>query len=144
MNTAICLLTFHLILSKLQVLSPPDLTQLINSQSKNPLTNNGTIDYSTSLFGNILYDEQFVVNLVGPNDSLSQKGCNPLPVPTLPNNQLFVWIVERGNCSFTTKAHNAQLTGAFAVLLVDDVPNEDMSSVIALNDNACALISYFC
>jgi hypothetical protein len=134
------LLMIVAVAAKLQVLAPSDLVQSIDDASRDP-SNNGTITYSVSLFGKIIYDEQFIVDVLVPDDSAFQFGCSPLPVPTSEDKRLFVWVVARGNCTFTAKAYNAQRTGAFAVVVYNDDPNQDVTNLIALNDNACSLKS---
>jgi len=43
-------------------------------------------------------------------------------------------VVKRGNCSFTTKAKNAQFIGAKLVMIIDDNAMEDVTSIIMADD----------
>jgi len=43
-------------------------------------------------------------------------------------------VVKRGNCSFTTKAKNAQFIGAKLVMIIDDNMMEDVTSIIMADD----------
>ena len=74
---------------------------------------------------------QVVVPIQGDNDT----GCDPMQPPKDLLQQRFVWLVERGDCTYSKKAFIAQQSGAYALLVYHNDPEVDVSNVIPCADS---------
>jgi len=63
-------------------------------------------------------------------------GCGPIEHPHYDEEYDFtpIVVIKRGNCSFTTKAKNAQFIGAKLVMIIDDNAMEDVTHIIMADD----------
>ncbi|MCQ2815855.1 MAG: hypothetical protein MJ252_01185 [archaeon] len=100
-----------------------------------------TFESVMSKFG--VRGENFAINakIVYNPDSTNKDGCLPFTdyyyeIEPYPIN-FPVFLVHRGNCTFTTKARNAQNAGALAVLLINH-RDENLGSVILSDDGTAS------
>lgn len=93
----------------------------------------GAMDYSVSTFGHILYADTTTVEVLAAPDN--ELGCSPLSHPTQTSSQKFVWLFERGTCTFAAKAFNSQQSGAYAVLVYHDHEGVDVKNIIPSGDS---------
>lgn len=78
----------------------------------------GGIHFVLSFFGNLLYNQRTVVQIVIPSED-NEFGCDEHVRPKdLLINQ-FVLLVRRGSCTYAKKTYEAQDVGAFAVIIED-------------------------
>jgi hypothetical protein len=128
------------VVAHVQVIEPADLVQAIDSASQNPPQNRGSLVYSLSLFGKILYDDQIEVTVLKPANATSN-GCDtvaaPNPLPALP----FVWLVPGGGCSFAAKGYLAQRSGSVAVIVYSNESDNNVKATLPINDSHCDLTS---
>jgi hypothetical protein len=118
----------------LELLTPKKLRNAAHTTSGTP----HFIDYSVSLFGEMLYNELNVVQVVYPDED-NQNGCNPLKMPTGLVVDKFVWLLKRGNCTYSMKAFSVQQSGAIAALVYHDDPLADITNIIPCGDSVCEL-----
>ena len=110
--------------SNIQILSPDSLKEQI-SFNEVP----GDMEYNLSEFGNIPYTAmETVLVLVPPENNID--GCNTLAKPeNLEKDQKFVWLMVRGSCKYHDKEQKARESGAYAILLYDDLELVNISNV---------------
>ena len=131
--TALTILTP--ILANLEVLQPDNLRSKFNYNNKP-----GSIMYTVSTFGDIPYTEKEYIQVLLPPAS-NKNGCQPLEKPSNVNDSdKVVWLVERGECTYSKKAFTAQQGGAFAVIVYHNSPNVNIENVIPCSDSVCSLI----
>lgn len=58
----------------------------------------------------------------------SNNGCSSFPVDTFMNK---IAVIDRGSCNFSLKAYNAQMSGAKGVVIVNNVPGNDVMTMAA-------------
>lgn len=97
------LFLIHFCTFKLIVEQPQSLKDILN-EDKQP----GSIEYSVSLFGEVLYNKTEILKVFIPDDENNIWGCENLKAPELAPGENFVWLFQRGNCSFQKKTYNAQ------------------------------------
>lgn len=102
------------------------------------LGENGAIDYVVSTFGELLYSEHVIVQLVSPPAS-NEHGCNPLTTPKEYINKRFAWILKRGVCTYSKKAYEAQKTGAYTIFVYHNDPSVAIRHLIPISDSVCKL-----
>lgn len=100
----------------------------------------GNISYSVSTFGSIPYTDKEYIQLLSPGPD-NVLGCKPLVRPAHINKtDRIVWLVKRGECTYSKKAFLAQQSGAYAVLVYHNNPNIDVNNVIPCSDSVCNVI----
>lgn len=62
-------------------------------------------------------------------------GCEILEKPQDLHAERFIWILQRGRCTYGKKAKNAQLSGAVAVIVVHDDPGANIEDLIPYADS---------
>ena len=124
------LLLINLTLTNIEIMTPPTLKTKFTQKKKT-----GSIKYSVSTFGNILYTEKSVVQILLPEKQDNQYGCDNLSIPKNPISNKLVYLVERGKCTYSKKAFISQESGAFAVLVYHNDENVDVENVIPCSDS---------
>lgn len=115
--------------AEINVLEPIDLRESVKDEAGLQ----GAIDYSVSTFGHILYADTVTVEVLLAEDN--ELGCSPLSHPEQTTAQKFVWLFERGVCTFAAKAFNSQQSGAYAVFVYHDRENVDVKNIIPSGDS---------
>jgi len=98
----------------------------------------GSLVYSVSTFGNILYSERSTVEVLLP-EARNINGCDNLAHPENSSSKKFMWLMERGICTYSKKAFISQQSGAFAVLVYHNDQNADIPNIIPCADAICRL-----
>lgn len=98
----------------------------------------GSMIYSVSTFGSILYSEHSTVEVLLP-DAKNINGCDNLSHPENLSSKRFMWLMERGICTYSKKAFISQQSGAFAVLVYHNDENADIPNIIPCADSICRL-----
>lgn len=120
--------------SNLELILPEDLRSQFQYDKMQ-----GNINYTVSTFGNIPYTDKEYVQLMMPSAN-NLYGCNGLERPKNVNkNDRIVWLVKRGECTYSKKAFIAQQSGSYAVLVYHNQANVDVSNVIPCSDSICKL-----
>lgn len=92
-----------------------------------------TIEEKPSMFGIPNYGRTIVGQVVIPLPDA--QACSPLTVPDANDPNIgpgpWIFLIDRGNCSFITKAKNAQAAGAVAIIVV----NTEWSPLILMGDD---------
>lgn len=122
--TTYLLLTLS-ITSKIKILQPPSLIQKFPSPD---------LHYTISTFGEILFTDKKTIQLQVPPIS-NKFGCKSFAQPKNKILNNFVWIVQRGTCTYSKKAHNAQESGAYALLVYHDSEGANIDWIIAIEDS---------
>lgn len=130
MKYSIIILLFGTSLSTLQIIQPESLKKDFKNDD-----NEGEIDYSVSLFGEILYTKSTSIQVVIPKKKDNESGCDSLTQPKSKLLNKTVWLVKRGGCTYSKKAYIAQQSGAYAVLVYHDDPEAIIDTVIPLADS---------
>lgn len=116
---AFVILSINLLISfcspQITVLEPASLSKLINIQGMP----HSSIPYNISMFGEIHYSQFQNLEVLLP-DIGNLFGCEELYTPKLSKKQQFAFILKRGKCPFSKKAHNAKLVGAAMVFIYFD------------------------
>lgn len=95
----------------------------------------GSVEYTVSTFGELLYTDTSSVRVLIPPTG-NERGCDELLPPTgLPTGQKFMWVLERGSCTYSKKAFNSQKAGAYAVLVFHEDPLVNIANVIPVSDS---------
>jgi hypothetical protein len=126
------LLALGYVLGGIEILQPESLRNKIRNDGEEP----GSLVYTISTFGHILYSESVNVQVLSPGDH-NLNGCDAFVHPSGLSAKKFVWLVERGVCTFSKKAFLAQQSGAFAVLAYHDNPDADIKNIIPCGDKTC-------
>ena len=113
------------VFGEVQITEPASLVRSLGKE--------GQVKFTISTFGELLYTETAIINVIAPKDSNSM-GCEPLSAPKIPKGEKFVWLFERGTCTYSKKAFNSQQSGAFAVLVYHNDPSVDISNIIPISD----------
>ena len=110
---------------------PPELVQLL-SQFK-------PIEFTYSRFGHV--QENFKSNGRIVSDDSFKDGCSPFS-STIPSSidAPPVFLIDRGNCTFVTKARNVQRAGGSAVLLVNNEEG-NVNNIYMLDDGTASDIA---
>lgn len=124
-----------LAMSNLEIVKPNDLRSKFDANNLP-----GNVKYTVSTFGSIPYTEKDYIQVVtAPKDN--GYGCRGLVRPSnLTESDKFVWLVKRGQCTYSKKAFIAQQSGAFAVLVYHNQQNVDVSNIIPCADSVCKMI----
>ena len=125
---------FGIIRSELEILQPETLRNDVHAGDSTP----HLIDYSVSMFGEILYNQKFVVQVVYPGDD-NVNGCNTLKTPEGLASTKYVWLLKRGDCTYSKKAYSVQQSGAIAALVYHDDPTAIATNIIPCGDSVCRL-----
>ena len=131
--TAFCGLSYSII----EVLQPTELRSQLHSDNDKA----SSIGYSVSTFGQLPFSERQVVQVLYPGGS-NENGCDSLKAPGQLSVTRFVWLFERGTCTYAKKTFESQQTGAYAVLVFHDDPLADIQNVIPCGDSLCYLIRH--
>lgn len=123
-------LAFSLLRTEIQVLEPQSL---ISS-----LEGDGKLNYVTSTFGELLYSERLLINLVMPPPT-NIEGCNSFTAPQGFEGRRYAWLLKRGTCTYSKKAFEAQRSGAYAIIVYYNQPNTDIQSIIPISDSVCKI-----
>lgn len=115
--------------SEITILEPESLRVAVKDEQGTA----GNIDYSVSTFGHILYADTVTVEVL--LDEGNDLGCSTLTHPTKNTLPKFVWLFERGTCTFAAKAFNSQQSGAYAVLVYHDREGVDVKNIIPSGDS---------
>ena len=100
----------------------------------------GNINYTVSTFGNISFTEIEYVQVLLPPEN-NKYGCNSLEKPfNFNGSDKFIWLVKRGECTYSKKAFIAQQSGAYAVLVYHNQSHVDINNVIPCADSICKVI----
>jgi hypothetical protein len=95
---------------------------------------NASIEYSVGNFGIIPYGKSITGQVVLTNP---ETACTPFNLThTSENKKAPILLVRRGNCSFVTKAHYAQLNEVQLLIIYDDV--EEKSEKLIMKDDGFA------
>lgn len=130
MNRIVALVALAFVVScEIAVLEPAELRNSL----KDYAGTQGNIEYSVSTFGHILYADTVTVEVLLADGN--ELGCSPLSHPAQTSLQKFVWLFERGTCTFAAKAFNSQQSGAYAVLVYHDRENVDVRNIIPAGDS---------
>ncbi len=117
-----------------QIIEPRFLVEKFNADNLE-----GSVKNSISLFGEIPYSSKVKVQIFKPT-SQNIKGCdNFQPIKKTKKNEKVVWIVQRGDCTYSKKAFIAQQSGAFAVLVYHNKNRIKVSNVIPCSDSVCII-----
>ncbi len=133
-RTIMCIIAILGSRQDLQILEPNDLKDAISG-----FMSDGSIVYSVSTFGDILYSEHTTVDVVLPAIE-NINGCENLSHPETLTSKKFVWLMERGVCTYSKKAFISQQSGAFAVLVYHNDENANVSNIIPCADAICEII----
>ncbi|EGR33420.1 pa domain protein [Ichthyophthirius multifiliis] len=134
--------------ANLIILGPQEIKKEIQDLDKDK---SELIQYSIGNFGFVPYGKRIIGELIVADP---YKGCTEIVKPQTDqldqtNTSIYFLLIERGECSFVTKAYNAQLIGASVVIFVkkknylfykkikikvDDNPNENASKVLIGDD----------
>lgn len=116
---------------EIMIIDPQDLA---NSIKHVDTQKQGSLTYSVSTFGHILYADTASVEVLLPERENDQ-GCSPLIHPSKIGASKFVWLFERGICTFAAKAFNSQQSGSYAVLVHHNQENADVQNIIPSGDS---------
>ena len=113
MRVNVITLVLVAVAGQLQILSPSELVEQTGDNR------DGVLHYSVSMFGDILPVSNFTLTVRNsPGDN--RDGCLPFDKQVLGPDEKLVWLVVRGNCTYSKKASNAQSSAAFAVLVYNN------------------------
>lgn len=116
-------------LAGITVIEPESLRVSVKNEQGTP----GSVDYSVSTFGHILYADTVSVEVL--LDDGNDLGCSAPTHPTKNTLPKFVWLFERGTCTFAAKAFNSQQSGAYAALVYHDREGVDVKNIIPSGDS---------
>ena len=122
-------LSIYLFSSEISIIQPESLRTSVSDSDRKK----GNVDYSVTTFGHILYADTFTVDVL--MDEKNDLGCNKVSHPSVIGNQKFVWLFQRGTCTFAAKAFNSQQSGASAVLVYHDHTGVDVKNIIPSGDS---------
>lgn len=110
----------------IKIVNPPELVSQFNNKH---------IEFSLSRFGNVQENFETIGKLYYNTSALYNDGCSPFTsklekysVESPP-----IVLVDRGNCTFVTKARNVQHAGGSMVLLVNNEPRP-VNFIIMIDD----------
>ena len=119
-----------------------NLELILPEEARSRFNYNGTpgaIAYSVSTFGSIPYTEKEYITLLLPAAG-NELGCRPLERPShLNKSDKIVWLVKRGECTYSKKAFIAQQSGAYAVMVYHNSAGVNVNNVIPCSDSICGL-----
>ena len=110
--------------SRLVIYKPNSIAQKNNESFPYTIANFGHIPYGKSLIGRITLSKPG--NLCEPDPATIEKRKHELNMP-------YFLIGERGTCKFTTKALNAQKSGA-SLAIIEDTNNSESGRIVMAND----------
>ena len=132
------LLLFALVTGKIKVYNPEPLRKQIEDTHRG-----GFIHSSLANFGNPPYGTSMMGTLYAPMDE-EISACAPLSPFDVKDYEWYdsnpILLVERGNCPFVRKVHNAEARGVKAVIVIDN-KDEDTESIIMSDNGAGGNIS---
>lgn len=118
----------HCSTSKLRLIEPTWLSLKFGETDSQ-----GLIKTTVSTFGEIPLDTETNVQIIMPPKN-NEYGCKDLEKPEDLLAKHFVWLVKRGVCTYLKKASNAQLSGAYSVIVVHNQPHIDINNIIPYAD----------
>ena len=124
MKKIIFLTLLSLTIQKIKIIQPPSLINKFKSSS---------INYSISTFGEILFTDKTIVQLLIPEKN-NIFGCKSFKQPSNKILNTFVWLVERGKCTYSKKASNAQESGAYSIIVYHDDKDAMIGNIVAIED----------
>lgn len=125
------LMVMNLNESKIFVVSPNGLASKFNERIvEGTLSKFGRIPYGFSIVGNIYYK---------PDSNGINTGCNDTNFSKYDEfmysiDDVPVYMLDRGDCTFVKKVENAELNGALAVIIVDNVEEKITDKVMMADD----------
>lgn len=129
-KTILLIMLLSSIQSKLRITSPDSLiTEFPEGEVDMNIATFGDIPYGIFLYGSVYYD-------IDNQDS--EMACNPIKTiqieasNSFEENSSFV-LLDRGNCSFVTKARNAQKIGAKVVIIINNT-DENIHDIYMIDD----------
>lgn len=96
----------------------PKVPDLMSRNYKMTLANYGFIPYGRNLVGNLHYAN-------------NTDACSP--IVSFSSEKTPILLIERGNCTFVTKTHYAELGGAKMAIIIDSV-EENEDRIIMIDD----------
>eukprot|EP01016_Furgasonia_blochmanni_P054645 TRINITY_DN9029_c0_g1_i4.p1 TRINITY_DN9029_c0_g1~~TRINITY_DN9029_c0_g1_i4.p1 ORF type:complete len:391 (-),score=68.50 TRINITY_DN9029_c0_g1_i4:513-1685(-) len=128
----LCILCFnhyvHCKAGSLKILSPDALVKELGAAAEDvdfTLANFGEAPYGKTLLGEIILSQ--------PKDSCQlQEGF----LSRMSTNHMKIVMADRGNCTFVTKAHNAQMSGASVLLIVNNQDPFELGQIVMVDDNS--------
>lgn len=110
---------FGVALGSFQVYAPEEAKNMLPTNIHFTIANFGHVPYGTTLVAKIMLPE-------------TRNLCLPDATVIEPSNSPFFLLGERGDCKFTTKALNAQKSGA-RLAIIEDLPSSK-EGIIMAND----------
>ena len=92
----------------------------------------GIIETSVANFGLIPYGHSIVGSPYFDPDN--KDGCSKFTNKIGDNEESPIVLVERGNCSFVKKVREVEHAGGKMAIVIDEVDNESMDSIIMVDD----------
>ncbi|EGR29831.1 pa domain protein [Ichthyophthirius multifiliis] len=118
---------------KLTILKPQSLIAKIGETVSYSLANFGFQPYGQTITGTIQIPYQ-----KNNKDQISD-GCQEIQSISNQETQGFsqqsIYLIQRGNCSFVTKAKNAELAGVGLLIIYDNYDNESEQDIILMDDH---------
>jgi hypothetical protein len=127
-------MTMRIVKCEIEILEPEALRESVKHGGKaEPL-----IEYSVSMFGEIIYNKNFVIQILFPGDE-NRNGCDDLKAPAIGGSIKYVWLLERGGCTYSKKAYSSQQSGAMAAFVYHEDPAVQVNTLIPCGDSVCIL-----
>lgn len=130
----ICAFIFiaNLVDNKIFVVSPPDLANKFKERTiEGTLSKFGRIPYGFSIMGNIIYkpDENGLNTGCSASSGMVASQDFEYSIDDVP-----IYMIDRGDCTFVKKVENAELNGALAVIIVDNKEEQVKNKVMMADD----------
>ena len=128
MKKLIYLTIITLTLENISIIGPKDLSNQLNK----------TLELEYATFGRLPSNFRSRGEIITDLDDYSNNGCKPFKDDFIYNNPKFksdfpIILIKRGDCSFVTKARNAQYAGA-GMLIIVNYDNENIHNLIMADD----------
>ena len=128
MKKLIYLTILTLTIENISIIGPKDLSNQLNK----------TLELEYATFGRLPSNFRSRGEIITDLDDYSNNGCKPFKDDFIYNNPKFksdfpIIIIKRGNCSFVSKARNAQSSGAGMLIIVNN-DNENIHNLIMSDD----------
>lgn len=113
----------QLVSASIRIVSPESLKLEYFKGIKSSLGNFGNPPYNTKIRANLWYP------------MIDRDGCNPITfLPQDIDVSHFIFMFDRGNCSYAMKVKHAQDVGVRAVIIANNIPNQNIEGV-EMRDN---------
>ena len=128
MKKLIYLTIITLTLENISIIGPKELSNILNK----------TIELEYATFGHLPSTFRLRGEIITDLENESEDACKQFKDDFIYNNPKFksdfpIVIIKRGNCSFVTKARNAQISGAGMLIIVNN-DNENIHNLIMSDD----------